>query len=338
MPKVAVVGGGILGLVTLFRLIREFPHFEFHLFASEIFNRKTCSFRKGGFVDPFLAKGKHVPDWTLETYRFFESMSGKAPGIMRRRLNVFFEEPRDPPAWLRLLPSNAEVAQIETDPFGNGWTGGYQANTFVLDQELFLPWLLGICGNANLQWHRKAIDSVSTWHGFDLVVGGLGLGARNFGIDDVVPVRGQWTLLEGDLGDRDFEPGNAKSSTAGNGVYVGPEGSDSILTYLVGGDGWTILGGTYQENDLDSTFREEEQAVYFERAERMFPDLSTRAILSKGVQFRPAGREPRVERRVLEGHIPFYILAAPGGAGVSLCAGYAAQVIQMIRLEDRELF
>src|SRR5690242_16777800 len=101
MKKIALVGGGILGLMSLYELTRRFGRqVRVNLYAEDFFTRRICSFRKGGFVDPFLCSGEHTPRWTRATYDLYERLHGSAPGVLRRTLRAFLEQDTTRPASL----------------------------------------------------------------------------------------------------------------------------------------------------------------------------------------------------------------------------------------------
>lgn len=319
MKSIAVVGGGILGIVALQHLIEALPETRVTLIADELFTRNCCSFRKGGFVDPFLAKGDQIADWAATTYRYFADLHGRAPGVMLRTLRVWSRESSPLPKWLLRLPKEARVSEMgKALELGTG--GGYRVETFVLDQEHFLPWMLGQCLNGRVEIVRRKVHSIDELGEFSCVVVASGMGAKKLGFEQTIPIRGQWTLLEKDL----------RATRLGNGVYVSADDSNGILAYAVGGDGWTLVGGTYQVDDHDPKYRHEDAMAYFRRTAEMVPEIEHMRVIQSGVQFRPGGLPPQVHLQDLRSGTRIISLLGPGGAGLSLCAGYAQKVLQVL--------
>lgn len=316
--RIAIVGGGILGLMSLYQLTRAFGrHIAVDLYARELFTRQTCSFRKGGFVDPFFAKGEDVPRWTRITYELYARLNGHAPGVMRRTLRVFLEEHSGKPACLDALPAAADVRDLDV-ALPTGFKQGFRLETFVLDQERFLPWLLSESMTGRVEIHLRTINALEELVGVDAVIDAAGLGVRDFGFPEAVPVRGQWLLLEGDLA----------AAPAGNGVYFAPQAIKKHLAYAVGGDGWTLVGGTYQIGDSDPRIRPEDEETFLQAAAELVPQVDKMPVISRGVQFRPAGGSSQVVRRSLSNGTPVYHLVFPAGSGISLAAGYATHVLE----------
>lgn len=320
MKRIAIIGGGVLGLMSLYQLTRSFrKEIRIDVYAEELFTRQTCSYRKGGFVDPFLSKGDDIPRWTRATYDFYSRLCGAAPGVMRRTLRVFLEESKGLPTWLNALPANARVRDLDF-PLPPGFSGGFQLETFVLDQERFLPWLLSEAMTGNVELHLRRVHTIDQFSEVDAVIDAAGLGVRDFGFPEVVPIRGQWLLLDGDLA----------NSPSGNGVYFAPEPVAKHLAYAVGGEGWTLVGGTSQVGDTDPQTRLDDEVKFLRAVAELVPQVSDMPVIARGVQFRPAGGPARVVRETLASGTPVFHLVSPGGSGITLCAGYASDAVELL--------
>lgn len=303
MPRVIVVGAGVIGLTCAVRLL-EAGH-RVDVLAREL-PLETTSATAAAIWSPYTRAQEQVVRWSGRAYEVFADLAEEpASGVVMRLGTEVFDTPQPPELWWRdaLPPGFAPDRETSLPP---GWSSGWTMQVPVVEMPVHLRWLeqrVLELGGSLTRMNLIALPEVERV----LVVNASGIGARHLGADPLVgPVQGQVVLVE----QRGIDRWAVDSSGP---TYVIPRSRD------------VVVGGTAVPGEWSRTPDPRVAADILARATRLVPGLSGARVLRHRVGLRPDRPRIRLQR---EGDVVHCY--GHGGCGVTVSWGCADDVVSLL--------
>ncbi|WP_370942687.1 NAD(P)/FAD-dependent oxidoreductase [Amycolatopsis sp. cg5] len=291
--RVAVVGGGVIGLSCALRLARA-GHDVTVVTADE--PEHTTSAVAGGLIfpprgtEPFAVCAKWTRDTVAELARSGASGVRFLPGRL-------------------MLPSRSADPGWASTLGGTTWEGDTLTFTAALvDTPVYLRWLAGEVVAAGVRTEYRRVQNLTDLAA-DVIVNAAGLGGGVLAGDDTVsPVGGQVVHFA--------DPGLTE--------WIVDDRSPAT-TYAIPHGGHVVCGGTKEPGRR--TLEPDPDVVQdiIERVRRLVPALAGARVLDVKVGLRPHRPEVRLERVGAVVHCYGH-----GGAGITLSWGCADEVARLI--------
>ncbi|KAF5008356.1 hypothetical protein FDECE_5399 [Fusarium decemcellulare] len=321
MPKVTIVGSGIVGLAIASLLSRSH---EVTIVARDLpGDEPTLDWASPWAGAVFLGLDGSSPreqKMQRDSFAFLWALAASNPESSVRRIEMhdFQDETTLDKIWYQDLMPEFRVMHPKELP--EGVVLGMSYMTVVITPSIFLPWLADRLKKAGVVFHRQTIQSLANLksYGHDVLVNATGCGSKfllDVGDRDVQQVRGQTLLVKTDF-DR----------------IVMRHGQD--YTYVIPRlDGTAILGGIKQVNNIDPVvdvnLRNDILRRVHENAPGVFKDgkVENVEIIRDNIGLRPARTSGlRVEQQVADGQNIVHAYGTGGGGyvfsfGVARAAG-----------------
>ncbi|WP_158894357.1 NAD(P)/FAD-dependent oxidoreductase [Amycolatopsis anabasis] len=297
--RVAVVGGGIIGLSSALRLA-QIGRDVTVLTASP--PEGTTSMVAGGLIYPRHAEpADRCARWTEVSFAEFQRLAA-VPGTGVRLLpgRLLRRTERPLPVWADAV--GGIIRRIDVD---DPWADSLDFSPPLVDTERYLTWLAAEVAAAGVRTEYREVPSLDGIRA-DLVVNAAGLdGGRLAGDDSVTPARGQVVHVA--------DPGLTE--------WVVDE--DDFSYVLPHGD-YVVCGGTEELGSGDLAPDPATTGDILRRCAKLVPELAGAEPLRVRVGLRPHRPEIRLER--VGDVIHCY---GHGGTGVTLSWGCAAEVTSL---------
>lgn len=297
--RVVVVGAGVVGLTVAVRLAEAGRRVDV---LARDFPLETTSVVAAALWYPYEARPQHrVSAWAAASYDVFAALAVEpASGVRLVPGTEVLPAGTPDPWWAGSVPD-----LVRTRP-PDGWADAWSFTAPVIDMPVHLVWLHDRLLELGGTLTRIALADLPL-PADGIVVNCAGLGARKLvGETDVHPGRGQVVLVEGVEVDRWWLDG------------TGP-------TYVVPRSRHLVVGGTFEDDDWDHMPSPDTAAAILERACRLVPALAGATVVGHRVGLRPVRSEVRLERVGDVVHCYGH-----GGAGVTLAAGCATEVVELL--------
>ncbi len=308
--KTAVVGAGISGLSSVYKLV-EAGH-QVTVFAKQ-FSPNVTSNKAAAFWFPFHVRNdKRGIVWSNDSYQFYKTLSqDPASGISIKKLvkMIRAEVTPEEPVWLNYIPKGAwRIMQIEE--LKPGYGVGYEIDVPLIETQIFLPYLQNILEGKGVIFMEKEVQKLEELsNDFDVVINCSGLGSRELCHDeDLVPVRGQVALLAPKA---DFK------------LYIDNENA----LYVVPRKDAIIVGGTYEQQVFEAATEPKAIENILQKAFDVFPELKQQAVIGNWAGLRPFRENVRLELEEGTNIIHNY---GHGGSGFTLSFGCAESVKDLV--------
>jgi D-amino-acid oxidase len=321
MPRVSVVGAGVVGLTCAVRLAEAGTDVD--VLARDM-PLETTSAVAGGLWLPYRADPPHdVVRWARATFTTLREHAGDErtgvrllPGRLLHRRST--PEPYWAPALRDIVPLRA------VDAPAAGYALGWQADVPLVHTPTYLTYLTHRLRAAGGTLTRLALPALP---GQGTVVNCTGLAARALADDAAVtPARGQVALLtDPGLAEWLVDDGRDPGSRPPHGglTYVLPRGKD------------VVVGGTDEDGAWSTSVDSEQGLQVLARARALVPALAEARLLGHRVGLRPVRPSVRLELRSRVGEdgrdqhtVHCY---GHGGAGWTLAWGCADDVLALVR-------
>ncbi|XP_048513609.1 D-aspartate oxidase isoform X2 [Athalia rosae] len=329
--RIAVIGGGIVGLTTSLKLREELRNSNITIFADS-FDDTTSHVAAGLFRigNSFSGPTEELTrKWVKDAYEYYDDIrkSSEAGIAGVAEISGYYFAKSDPRLaenrWFpSLVPVYRKVQKAELDLVGNEWNHGTYFTTLLTDPTLFLPWGRSKLQENDVKLLRKRINSFAEIASdFDVIMNCSGLGARYLCNDRrLVPIRGVIAKVKAPW---------IKTAFFGE--------SD---TYIIPGfNGTCTLGGvrTFESDKLNIC--PYEATALRERCNGLVPSLAKAKTIKHLAGLRPHRETVRVEPEIIGktrvihnyGHGAYGVCTAPG------TASYAVQLVKDVHRSTSQL-
>lgn len=323
--KIAIIGGGVVGLTTALQIQRELRNAEITIFASD-FHKIVSNVAAGIFRVGSSYSGPSeeiTKQWIENSYSFYDTMS-KSPnasyaGIMAISGYVFGNNSNIVKNhWMeKLVPIYRRVTDEEFQLVGGDWKFGSFFTTLLTECKIYLPWILHQLENKAVIKKQKINSLKELTTEYNIIMNCTGLEARNLCNDrHMIPIRGQvikvaapWlkTFFYGELD-----------------------------TYIIPGfNGIATLGGSRSFDSENMKLCSYESAAIRYRCETLVPSLKSVEHITEEVGLRPyRDGGVRVETEfITDGYSKAVVIHnyGHGGYGVCTAPGTALYAIELAR-------
>lgn len=321
--RVCVIGAGIIGLSTAYRLKEAVPDVDITIVAEE-FSPNTTGDGSAGFWRPFLLTGMSdelVWKWGKETFDHLHALSCSAEGGV---LQIFQATGYDlykqfiPEAfWKDIVFGYRSMSSAELQQFPGGYRCGYAYTTMMCTCKHYLPWLLSRFLDRGGKKIQKKVHSLAEVAGdYDVIVNCSGVGARHLVNDnEVEPLKGQLIKVEAPW---------LKHFVVAH---------DDDLYILVGVSS-VALGGSHDNGDWSRTIDPAHRQRIWQGCCRLMPSLQKAKVIEEWAGLRPSRNGVRHEAEELTlGNKSVKVVHSygHGGSGVTLHWGCAGDTVQLIK-------
>ncbi|XP_045193020.2 D-aspartate oxidase-like isoform X1 [Mercenaria mercenaria] len=290
MPKIAVIGAGVVGLSTAINIQKRQPSAKVTIIADR-FDKQTTSHGAGGLFRPNVEHLLGVnPDtvtrWSVEGFKFYSSLAvspeSRDTGHMIMPGYVFSNTEIQNPLYKSLVFSFRQLTPDELRKLSVNYKYGYQVTTVITDCSRFLPWLMTRFKERGGTVENRHVKSLEEFVGeYDVVVNCAGFSSRDLvGDKSVYPVRGHLIRL--------------KAPWIKYWVYT----EDSA--YFIPSFDAVAIGGIRQKNNFSLDIDPKDTAGILERCYKLWPSLKGAPIQSEWVDLRPHRDPLRLEKEVMK--------------------------------------
>ncbi|XP_075720340.1 D-aspartate oxidase isoform X1 [Rhinoderma darwinii] len=322
--KVAVIGGGLVGLSTALCITECLPQCSVTV-ISEKFSPNTTGDVAAGCLIPHTCPDTPLHQqkaWFKETFDYlFKIANSPDAGDSGIHLisgwQIFKSAPKETyPFWWQVvlgfrIMNEAELSKFPSHTFGQAFT------TLKCQASQYLPWMEKRFKNNGGYLESRKVSNVWDLHGtYDVVVNCSGLGSRDlFGDHSIYPVKGQ--VLE------------VKAPWIKHLIRDG-DGN----TYIYPGISGVTLGGTRQTGDWNCFPNTQASKGILDRCCHLEPSLHGVSVIQEKAGLRPTRSALRIEKDVLIKNgqqLPVIHNYGHGGGGFSIHWGTAKTATKLLQ-------
>lgn len=317
--KIAIVGGGVIGLTTALQLKRELRNAEITIFASSF--EKTVSHVAAGIFRVGTSYSGPTEEitrkWIRDSYEYYDEIrkTTEAPfaGVTNVSGYIFANSSAEAVKnhWIEdVVPLYRRVMDNEFRLVNGNWKYGSFFTTLLTECNLYLPWARQKLRDEDCNLVTKEVRTIEEltpeW---DIIMNCTGLGARRLCNDKrMVPMRGQVIKVRA--------------------PWIKTFFYDELDTYVIPGfNGIVTLGGSRNFGSENMNVCPYESAAIRERCNNMIPSLKKAEVIGEKVGLRPhRENNVRVEAEQIRhglskatvihnyGHGGYGVCTAPGTA------------------------
>jgi D-amino-acid oxidase len=310
-PDAIVIGAGVIGLVTAWRL-------QAQGLAVEVWTRdepeQTTSAVAAAIWYPFLAEPRErVAAWSAFTFQRLRELAGDSDtGVHMQSVVEVFDHDEPDLWWASDVPG---LVRLTNEELPVGYRAGVRVDVPVCEVPVHMPWLLRGLRQHGVRFVQREVSSLEQpLAAANIVVNCTGLGARELCRDnELQAVRGQVLRIKGS-----HMPHAWIDDTRDGPCYVIPR-ADGL-----------VVGGTAQMGDERLAVDDGDSEAILERVTRAFPQLRGAQVLATRVGLRPYRSTVRLEceqrsdgRRLIHNY-------GHGGSGYTLAWGCAEDVALLL--------
>ncbi|KAJ8675770.1 hypothetical protein QAD02_011556 [Eretmocerus hayati] len=313
--KIAVLGGGCVGLTTALHLTQELRNTDRIDVVAASFDESITSYVAAGIFrisSAFSAPTDQLTKkWIDDSYNFYESISRSAEASNAGVTNIsgyLFSNssPSEQTEWMKdLVPLYRKATDRELKLVGGNWKYGTFMTTLLTQPNQYLPWARHKLREKGVNFMNRSVESFQELTGtYDIIVNCTGLGSRQLCNDrKLVPIKGHVIKV--------------KAPWLKTFFYGGVE------TYIIPGtDGTTTLGGNREFESWDKSICPYQIAAIRDRCEKLVPSLKKAEVVKEKTGLRPhreGGVRVEVER-IQTGSGRAMIIHNYGHGGYGICA------------------
>ncbi|CAK8688045.1 D-aspartate oxidase-like [Clavelina lepadiformis] len=321
--EIAVVGAGVIGLSTAYKLQQDIKDCQVTVFYKEC-SPDTTGDVSAGFIYPYICSGHKVNYWFSETMKYFSEIY-KLPNAFEmgvQPLHGYIYDDGLHEDLKQMFPFHAPITDKERDSLNLDLQ--HKVTTWTCDCGLYLPWLMKRIAEQGGKLVQKCVRSFEELQDFDVIVNCAGMGAKKLTNDPLLhPVRGQVFVVKAPW---------VKALFLTKSAYVLPR-LDTV-----------VLGGTSQRGDYNLEVDRVDSARIWEECCRLCPSVAYAEVVAERVGLRPF-RESTIrveleEVKLNQRNVPILHNYGHGGGGVSLhwgCALESSGILQKFLDERRAL-
>jgi len=295
--RVGVVGAGVVGLSTAFRVLQEFREKVQVEILADKFDVDTTSDGAAGLFRPVMTPYENQCEeqfkrWSQTSWDHYSSLffsdDAEEIGVVQCGGYHIYSRHMDPeappPVYKDIVYHFHELSASELASFpvgGKTWLSGYYFNSLVVECRRYLPWLRKSIQSLGGTIKEEKVEKLESLSGrFDLVFNCCGIGARDLvGDTSVVPIRGQ--IIRADA------PQLKHFYFFDDESYIVPC-FDSL-----------VIGGIRQKGNYNCQVSDEDTEVIWQRARRYLPTLRKTEAKWHWAGLRPHRDPVRVELELL---------------------------------------
>lgn len=347
---IVIVGGGIIGISTAYRIAELQPNAEITIISKDLpesglLNPFYTSSKAGAHFRPFPSKNEYElrdSKLTHETYKQFKKLSKLHPESSIKFMKCIDYIEYDNKLYESLSEGYTEIVEdfqiIPKYELPNNVKFGASYNSFCVNPHVYMEFMLQSLKMRQriniIQREVYSLREVSMMYPNSTIFNCTGNGLLYDGSYDLkcYSIRGQTLLIRPPL--ENYELCNSRSITyqLSNGEW-----SFVIPRPL---DGGIILGGTKNENLTNDKPIEDETKSLINNAISRFPELFNDKgeldILRINVGFRPARKTGvRIEREVINKNTTIIHVYGFGGSGIEMSWGAAVKAVELLEINNK---
>lgn len=324
--KVAVVGGGVIGVATAYRLtLKQQPlhcdDLEVTLISRE-FSPYTTGDGSAGFLYPYLVGD--TPKSLLyelfkETFEYYHELLRNEVDVGIGYMPLYFlheQEDKSDEFFKDILLGYRYLEPQEIEQFNDRtYKFGHFCVSLFAECHKLLPWMMKQFVERGGKVVTKTITDIDQLQDFDCVINCLGLKATTLATDDcdLQPIRGQVHRV--------YAPWIKFTLFAGD-------------AYIIPNSNYVTLGGTHQEGDWNVAVDKDDEKFILEECAKLVPALRNAERVCDWVGLRPGRSSIRLDveyRKLKNGKLLLIVHNyGHGGSGVSLAWGSARKAIELM--------
>ena len=313
MPKIAVIGRGVIGLTTAELLLDSGYNVDI-ISKDDLPN--TSSMGAGAYWWPHKAyPPEQVAKWSAFSYNRYRDIA-KIPdsGI---KMHTHFRYCVKDDETRYALELTDKWSMIDQDDVDVKITEAFQCIVPLIDVPVYMPWLRSNIQKKGAEFKVIELASISDVPAdYDVIINCSGLGAKTLVNDPTVfPIRGQIVRLE--------RPEHINNSYR---VVHEPPG----LTLILPRSGDLLLGGTTSDSDFNTDPSDDDTQEIINRCSRVLPELKNLKVLGSQAALRPGRETVRLESEVLDNGKVLIHNYGHGGSGYTIGYGCADDVLQIV--------
>lgn len=331
--KVVVVGAGIIGLSTAYRLVTELKGVQVTVVADK-FTPDTTGDGAAGLWEPYIAgenSREELMRWCSGTWNHLDGISKSEDGHKRGVFPIsgysfLVKRPEERPFWAEIVKNFRVLSDAELEEF-SVFDAGYGSffTTFICEGRKYIPGLQErfVQAGGILQGPRKLLSLDEVAGECDIIVNCTGLGAAELVGDQTVhPVRGHILRVDAPCLKMFY--------------VVDNQGLSDEMAYIIPNSDNVVLGGTRQKNNWNVENIPEEGQAIVERCSALFPSIQHANIIERWTGLRPARFKVRLEcsdLQTTDKTIKVVHNYGHGGSGLTMfwgCAGDVVGIVQQI--------
>jgi D-amino-acid oxidase len=310
-----VVGAGVTGLSTAFRLLKA--GFRVKIVTKDRTPKTTSDIAAAVWYPSMCGPPDRALLWSRRTLRQLKELSHVPETGVTMVTAVDLHKTLEimEPWWKGAADS---FRWAEGDELARGFAAGHAFTTPVIEMPVYMKWLEARVTSLGCAIEtRNVTDLDALLLGASVVVNCTGLGAKELAKDEeVFPIKGQIVRVEAGHASRVLQAG----------------GAGSPLTYVIPRSDCTILGGTEDEGNWSLNVDPAASQAIVARCRALEPALGNAKVLSSAVGLRPGRREVRLETVRGPGGVVIHNYGH-GGSGVTLSWGCADEVVRRAQTE-----
>ena len=280
--KVCVVGAGAVGLCTAWQVTEQMKNVSVIVYADK-FTNETTSYGAAGIFQPQLhmtksSIGDLYGELCRDSWRFFDSVlrsgQGRNAGISMIDGYQFYEEemPEENEYYKDFVYHFGEISPKSCTflPDTSKIVQAFRYTTLMIESRRFLPFMMQKLRQRGVLFQRRHINHISDLksENFDVIFNCAALGNLTLTLDqEMYPARGQVMRVKA--------PWVKQFICYGDWVYIIP------------GQDYCVLGGTFQEGDSNLTVDQNDSKWILDECKKLMPSLAQAEIDHEWVGLRP---------------------------------------------------
>ncbi|XP_066583399.1 D-aspartate oxidase isoform X2 [Prorops nasuta] len=325
--KIAVLGGGVIGLTTAAMLQEEIPNIDITLIASDFANT-TSHVAAGIFRVGSSYSGpneKLTRDWIKYSYDYYDNIKKKtdssSSGVKDISGYIFSKNSLKivENHWMQgLVPIYRPAIEEEFDLVQGEWKYGSYYQTLLTDCGIYLPWLTNKLKRNGVKFQERTLNTLGDLGvDYDYAMNCTGLGAREMCKDyRLVSIRGQVLKIKA--------------------PWIKFFFYGELDTYIIPGfDGSVTLGGSRSYDSENLQPCPYERAAILERCTNLLPSIKETNIVKEKIGLRPHRENNiRVEAEFLSNGLSNLKVVhnyGHGGYGVCTAPGTVNYAVKLLK-------
>jgi len=328
--KVCVVGGGINGIASAYRIKETFPNLSVTIITKDV-TPDTTSDIAAGWWEPYLTGNTHlhlIHRWSKSTYDYAHLSLNTHPKAAREqgistRHGVFLSTQPDikDPFWHDIVYDYHRLNKKDLERYPASIKSGFGFTSVFIEGGKFLPILYKRFKESGGTIIKREIQSFKElYNEYDVIINCAGLANRHLLNDkETFPIRGQIIRV--------------KAPWINEYCIINESDDPNYSTYILPNQDFVVLGGTQYENDWNINPTAKDKQWIIESTKKFIPNLEFAEHMCDCVGLRPARTSIRVEREDInyakDKKIKMIHNYGHGGSGLTLFWGCAQDVLVM---------